>query len=118
MLLQLAGLQVDYVAFYIGLYALHSVPVLSEVLHDDPRWTVSRAGRRTALVRKMHLLDRSGGGLLDHLGCSRGCSRHEILRPLLYVLSNGAGVGESYIFSRWVFSRGTYIFTPLCVRVF
>lgn len=101
-LLQLAGMQVDNVRGDIGLHALHSFSVLSEILHDDPRRIVSRIGRRTALVREMHLSDRGGGGLLERLGHRRGCARHEVLRSLLHVLSNGAGVGQSYIVGRWV----------------
>jgi len=95
-------MQVDNVRVHTGLHALHSFPVLPEVLHDDPSRTVGRTGRRTALVRKVHLLDRRSGGLLDRLGHGRGRARHEVLRPLLHVLSNGAGVGQSHIIGRWV----------------
>lgn len=95
-------MQVDHACLYIGLHAFHSFSVLSEILYDDSRRIVRRIGRWATLVRKMHLLDRSGGSLFDYFGYSRGRSCHEILRSLLYVLPNGASMGKSYIFSRWV----------------
>lgn len=102
---QLAGMQMDNVRVHIGLHALHSFPVLPEVLHDDPRRIVGRTGRRAALVRQVHLLDRRGGGLLQRLGHRRGRACHEVLRPVFHVLSNGAGVGQSHIVGRWVDGR-------------
>lgn len=92
----------DNVDFHTGLYAIHSRPVLPEILHDDSRWIISWIRRRTALVRKMYLPDYRCGSLLHGFGYSRRCPCHKILRSLFHVLSNGAGVGKSYIFSRWV----------------
>lgn len=98
-------MQVDNVCFHIGLYAFHSCSVLPKILYNDSRRIIRRIRRRTALVRKMYLFNCSGRSLLNCLGYSRKCSCHKILRPLLHVLSNGAGVGKSYIFSRWVILR-------------
>lgn len=92
----------DNVCFHIGLYAFHSCSILSTILYDDSRRIIGRIRRRTALVRKMYLFNCSSRSLLNCLRYRRKCSCHTILRPLLHVLSNGASVGKSYIFSRWV----------------
>lgn len=98
-------MQVDNVCFHIGLYAFHNCSILSKILYNDSRRIICRIRRRAALVRKMYLFNRSSRSLLNCVGYSRKCSCHKILRPLLHVLSNGTGVGKSYIFSRWVILR-------------
>lgn len=90
----------DDITVHLDLRAFYSSPVLPEILHDDTSWPDGGSRWGTALVRQVHLFNRCCRGLFNPVGCSLRCSGHEIFRRIFYVLPNGAGVGQSYIFCR------------------
>jgi hypothetical protein len=96
---QMVRLQMDHRVVLHHLYAVHHRTILSEILHDDPRWSRRRFRRRTFMVCQMYLSDSYFRSLRTNYGNFVRYCRDTVLRRLFHVLSVLASLGESHQFS-------------------